>query len=206
MLYKNIHDGMLWNESEATGGEASGDDAGGKYEPSTIEDAQKIIGALTKRLEERDAKIAKLAERFDEADARMKAMEQAQRQRLEESGNYAEIAKRYQTELESLKPVAERAQSLEAIIRESNETRLAGIPETYRNLVPTDYAPEKLQAWLNANEPLLKRTPPPSLDAGAGANTPPSDSVRLTAEQKATAKKFGLTDEEYAAQMRRNSQ
>lgn len=207
MLYNNIWGGMLWNESEATGGDADSGDAGdSKYNPASLDDAQKIIEALTKRLSERDAKIEKLAGTMSETEARIKAMEDAQRKRLEETGNYAEVAKRYQSELESLKPIAERAQSLEAIIRESNEARLGAIPESYRNLVPTDYAPEKLQAWLNANESLLKRAPAPSLDAGAGANSAPSDSVRLTAEQKALAKRFGLSEDEYAAQLRRNSQ
>lgn len=202
MLYRQIaHGGMLWDGGEPTGGDES--QADGKYNPTTLDDAQKIIEALVKRVAERDAKRTEAQARATDLEARLKALEDAQRQALEETGNHAELAKRYQTELEALKPRATRAEALEAVIRDSNEARLATIPEDVRGLVPTDYPPEKLQAWLNANASILTKPLAPRLDGGAGGSREASgEVVRLTDEQRRIARSMGISDDEMIEQIK----
>lgn len=175
----------------------------GKYNPDDLESARKIISALEKRLGERDETITGLKSQVSQFAERMTAIEQAQKQRLEEQGNFKELSQKYLAELEGLKPVAERAQALESIIRESNEARLGKIPEQQRGLVPVDYPPERLQAWLNANEALLMKAPAPDYNAGAGAEGGGVAKTQLTEEQRATAKRFGMTEEQYAERLQR---
>lgn len=175
----------------------------GKYNPPDLKEAMKVIVSLEKRLGERDETIQTLKGQVSEFSERMSAIEQAQQRRLEEQGNYQELAKKYQTDLESLKPMAQRAEALEAIIRESNEARLGKIPEQQRGLVPVDYPPERLQAWLNANEALLMKAPAPDYNAGAGAEGGGVAKTQLTEEQRATAKRFGMTEEQYAERLQR---
>lgn len=172
----------------------------GRYTFSTVDEAAKIIEALSKRVDEQKASAAKYAETSRELSDRLRAIESAQQKRLEEQGNYAEIAKQRAAEVESLKPAAERAVALEAIIRESNEEAIKRVPESMRSMIPTDYAPEKLQRWLAMNTALLTKTPPPDFGAGAGTSGG-SKATPLTDEQRQMAKRFGMTEEQYAKQL-----
>lgn len=183
------------DETNQQGGE-------GKYNPATVEEAQRIIAALEKRLGERDATIEQQRTSIGTLNERITAIEAANRKKLEEQGNFSELRTQLQAEIEALKPTAERAAALERIIRESNEARVKNVPEQYRGMIPADYAPEKLQAWLNANEALLSKQPAPSFDAGAGAGGAPAASS-LTPEQKAMAKRFGLKEEDVQAEIKR---
>lgn len=141
----------------------SGNKPDGKYNPSTLEDALKIIGALSKRVEERESEANRYKSERDTLTA-------AQRKQLEDDGKFKQIAEQQAVDLARLKPLEERAAALEKIIRESNEARIKAVPDQYRNMIPTDYPPEKLQTWLNANEALLVKPPAPNYDGGAGAN------------------------------------
>lgn len=170
--------------------------------PSSMEEALNYISALEKRVAEQKERASKYYSETKSLSERLSAIEEGTRKRLEEEGNFRELAQKRAADLESLKPLAERAQALEAIIRESNEARVKAVPENMRNLIPMDYAPEKLQAWLNANEALLRRSPAPDFDAGAGGSGG-SASTKLTEEQRAMAKRFGLTEEQYIAQLRK---
>jgi len=117
--------------------------------------------------------------------------------RLAEEGKWKELAETRFSELSKLQPYQERAETLEGIIRKSNETRIARIREELRGLVPTEYAPEKLSSWLDTNWERLTTKPAPDLDAGAGGSggTTP---VRLTEEERQMAARFGMTPEQYA--------
>jgi len=180
-----------------------GDDQQSKYNPEDLDSARKIISALEKRLGERDETITGLKSQVSEFAERMSAIEQAQKTRLEEQGNYQELARKYQADLEAVRPVAERAQALEAIIRDSNEARVQRIPEQQRGLIPVDYPPERLQAWLNANEALLVRPPAPDYNAGAGANGESVPSKTLSDAERRMAKLIGVTDAEFLAEKQR---
>ncbi|GIL09286.1 MAG: hypothetical protein BroJett033_7970 [Chloroflexota bacterium] len=187
-----------WFDDEGREGQQQGES---KYNPATVEDANKIIEALQKRVGERDATIEQLRTSASALSERITAIEAATRKKLEEQGNYQEVRAQLQAEIEALKPSAERAAALEQIIRESNEARIGRVPEAVRSMIPMDYAPERLQAWLNANEGLLLRKPAPNYDAGAGAGSngsggrPPD----LTAEELNMAKRMKMTPEQYQA-------
>lgn len=179
---------------------AEGDDAGdqqnnqqggleSKYKPETLEAAQKIIAALEKRIGERDATIQQLQTSTASLDQQIKVIQEANRKKLEEQGDFSAVKTDLLAQIENLKPTAERAQALEKIIRDSNETRIKAVPEQIRTMIPTDYPPERLQAWLNANENLLSKQPPPNFDAGAGAggNGGKGDVVKVTDVDKRQA-------------------
>jgi hypothetical protein len=176
-------------QQQDAGRDAGQQSASNKYNPSTLDDATKIIAALQKRLEERDSELGG-------AKQRLTAFEQAQQKALEEQGNYKTLADQRAAELERLKPAAERMATLEQIIRQSNEERVKQIPETMRGLVPSDYAPERLQEWLNKNAAMLTKQPAPNFDAGAGGSGGRS-AASLTPEEIQAAKMAGISQEEF---------
>lgn len=177
---------------QSNGQQDSGNKPDGKYNPSTLEDAMRIIGALAKRVEEREAEAQRYKGERDNLTA-------AQRKQLEEDGKFRTIAEQQAVDLARLKPIEERAATLEKIIRDSNEARVKNVPDQFKNMIPLEYAPEKLQAWLNANESLLTKPPAPNYDAGAGGSGGGSGTPKLTAEEIDIAKRSGLTPEQYAA-------
>lgn len=164
----------------------------GGYAPKDLDEAHKVLGALEKRLGEREATIQSLNER-------LAAIEKAQRKKLEEEGNYRELLKQTQAEAEQLRMQAERASELESIIRKGNEERLKRLPEKWRQALPVDdLSPERLQVWLDNTEPLLTAPPPPDYDAGAGGGGR-SPSPQLTAQELELAQKGGMTPAEWVA-------
>jgi hypothetical protein len=169
---------------------------GSKYNPETVDDAKKIIEALEKRLAERDADNQKLKGEIGDYGKRLKAIEDGQKAQLEEQGNYKAIATRYEADLAVLKPAAERATALEAVIRQNNEAAIARIPEARRGLIPMDYAPEKLQSWLANNTALLMREPAPDFNAGEGGDGG-KPAPKLNEEEKSLAKQWGMSEEDY---------
>lgn len=186
--------------ADGDGQQGQGQDQGqgeGGYNPATLEDAQKIIKALQKRVgdkeREKDEAVQAANQRAADADAERK-------KKLAEEGNYKALADQATAEAESLRGYRDRAASLEQVIRDSNDSRIKTLPESARDLVPVDYAPEKLQAWLNKNMSLLTKPAPPNFDAGAGSGSGGSGSrdIELSAEEKALAAATGMTIEQYA--------
>lgn len=171
-------------------------DGSGKYNPKDLDEANKIIQSLVKRLDERDAAHEAYKQQTED---RLNAIEKDRRKKLEEEGNYKELLNQATGELESMKAYKDRAASLEQIIREGNETLIQRIPEDRQGIVPVDYPPEKLRAWLDKNVPLLTKQPPPDYDAGAGGGSRGNGKTELSAAEKAVQERFGLTDEEVIA-------
>lgn len=166
-------------------------DQGTQSGASAIVDKDKYIEALNKRLAERDDELKRFKTQLNEVTA-------GQRKQLEEQGNFRALAEQHAAEVARLKPIEERAATLEKIIRESNDARIKNVPEQMRDLIPSDYPPEKLQTWLNANESKLVQPPPPRYDAGAGANGSTAPNVNsLTAEEKQVAQMMNMTPEQY---------
>lgn len=164
----------------------------GGYQFASLDEAASIIGALSKRVGERDDKINNLSERLSEIEA-------ARKKQLEQSGNFEQIAKERMAELDALKPVAERAKALEDVIRQSNERRIEELPENWRSAVPTEYPPEKLQQWLNENQNLLTKPTAPDSNAGAGRGGGRSGQTQqpLTDEERQIAARMGISEENY---------
>lgn len=131
------------------------------------------------------------------------AARQREQARLAEEGKWKELAEQRAQSLAEVEPYKERAQTLEALIRESNAKRLEQVREDMRGLIPADYAPEKLSSWLDANWHNLMNRPAPSTDAGAGA-VGGGKSVQLSPEQKQMAKMMGMTEEQYIAALQKS--
>lgn len=118
-----------------------------------------------------------------------------EQERLIAEGKWKELADARAAELAQLQPYQTRATELEAIIKAQNEARVKQIPEELRSAVP-DYAPERLSSWLDANFAKLVRPVAPNLDAGAGVGG--VHGTQLTDDQRAIARRMGMTDEQYA--------
>ena len=139
----------------------------------------------------------------DEAAARRVALKkheeesrQREQQRLAEQGQWRELAESRAKELNDLQPYRERAESLESMLRDSNKRRIEQIPEDMRALVPTEYTPEKLASWLDANISRLTKPIAPRLDGGATGGS--GNTVTLTDEEKQVARATGMSLEDYA--------
>jgi hypothetical protein len=157
--------------------------------------AQKRFADLEARLSDVNKESASRRHRLNELETTLKGLSESQQKRLAEQGNYEELARQRAAEVETLKPYEERAKSLEGIIRASNEARVGQVREDLRALVPGDYAPEKLATWLDANWQRLTAKIAPDLDAGAGAAS--RKAANLSEDERATARRFGMTDEQY---------
>lgn len=199
----SVRQRRVWQDDSGgeDSGQQSGDADGGEDSGGgdKIEDPVAYAKALEKRLNERDAELNRWKDQAKSLTDRVSAMEAANKKRLEQSGNHEELLKQTEAELEQLKPVAERATALEKVIRESNQARIERIPETMRGLVPTDYAPEKLQAWLNANEAALTKPPAPNYDAGAGSGSGGNGvKPKLSADEREVISAFDIDPDTFA--------
>lgn len=123
-----------------------------------------------------------------EYEQRIQEVSQADQARLAEQGQWKTLAEQRQQELAKLKPYQERAESLEGMIRKSNEVRISRVREDMRPLIPTDYPPERLSEWLDANLERLNTRPAPDIDAGAGGGSGKgASSVQVTDEDRRAA-------------------
>lgn len=188
-----------WYEGEGNE-QGNGQNAGdGKYNPASLEDANKIIQSLVKRLDERDAAFEAYRKEHSE---KLAAVERERRKKLEEEGNYKELLAQTTAELTSLKAYQERAAALEEVIRAGNKALIDRIPEDRRGMVTRlaeKLPPEELRVWLDENLSLLMKVPAPELDAGAGSSGGSGASTpKLTDEEKRMAAAAGMSEKEYA--------
>lgn len=175
-------------------------DAGGRDDVQNLEQAQKLIVSLEKRLGERDERISSLSERLS-------AIEADRKKTLAEQGNYQQLLNEAQSQIESLKGVQSRMTTLEDVIREGNKALIERIPEQMRGVVPTTLPPEALNEWLNKSVPMLSKPPAPKYNAGEGAGAPTGQASELTAEERSLAQQFGLTEDDVrAAKQQLNSE
>lgn len=173
----------------SNGGEPNSDNM-----PTTLEDALGELKTLRERLSEVNSESAQRRHQLKTMQEQIEALRGAQHKQLEESGNYQALYQQTNEKLAALAPKAERAEQLDALIRESNERRVAQVREDLRPLIPADYTPEKLAAWLDSNISRLTAPAAPDLDAGVrGSSVKP----QLSEAERAIARRFGMTDEAY---------
>lgn len=146
------------------------------------------------RLDKRD-----LRQEVSELKGKMTTLEESRKTYLERQGNFEELSREQEQELAELRLKAEKADRLEQSVKESNEKRIAKIPENMRSLVP-EASPESTSAWLDTNETKLTAPPIPDLDGGAGGRGKGGRSTaKLSADEKKMAAAVGMTEDEYAA-------
>lgn len=181
-------------DSQGDGGQGNG-----RYNPPNLEEANRIIQSLLKRLDERDAAFEAFKKQSDE---RLSAIDRERKKKLEEEGNFKALLDQANAELTSLKAYQERARSLEDVIRDGNKTLIERIPEDRRGMVTRlaeKLPPEELRAWLDENLALLVKQPAPDFDAGAGAGGGSgAQPVKLTEEEKMLATAAGMSEKDYA--------
>lgn len=164
----------------------------GTQQPGRLEDLPEAAQKMIKELRQEAASYR----------VELRKLQEAQQQRLAESGNFKELAEQRAAELAALQPFKEQAETLEKMIRESNTSRINSVREDMRALTPVDYSPAQLAKWLDANLTRLTTPPAPNIDAGAGQGGGTAV-VRLTDEQKQMAARFGMTEAQYVESLKR---
>jgi hypothetical protein len=175
-------------EPPSSGGE---DKEQPKSQPGNIGELEPWVQQLIKDLR-KEAGDYRMAKKRAEDE---KAAEETKR--LAEQGKWKELADQRQVELDALKPVQDRLAALEAQLQATNEARIKTIPEAFRTVIPTDYAPERLAGWLDANIGKLTQQPAPNTDAGARGDSKPT-AMKLTAEEEQMARAMGVSNDAYA--------
>ena len=128
-------------------------------------------------------------------------MTEREKQELAEQEKWQELAQKNEARVKELEPVAERYEAMLERLQESNKKRIDALPEAMRSLVPEYDDPSKLAAWLDANADKLRKPQAPSLNGGAGGGDRPGSNVVLNEQQRAMARKLGVTDEDYAKRL-----
>lgn len=148
--------------------------------------------------------------RFDEINGELKklraeldAREKAERERTEkvllEQARFQELAEKRGAELAEANAKASKAEAYEAAVNRLLEAELASLPEEVKELVPSEYSPDKQIDWIAKNKAKLMKPSAPNIGAGGlGAGAPNDPVSSLTAEELAVAKAFGVKPEEYA--------
>lgn len=171
-----------------------------QYNPADLDEANKIIRALVKRVDERDATIQTQQGQIDELKQRMDNIDSDRKKKLADEGKFQDLLKEREQELESFRPYKDEAEALRQVIQAGNEKLIAQIPEDRRSIVP-DLTPVKLREWLDTNLSLLTRQAAPDFDAGAGAGSGKGNGsapVQLTDAEKQMARSANMSDEQYA--------
>jgi hypothetical protein len=128
-----------------------------------------------------------------------KSSKEAEEKRLEEQENWRELAQKRLEEIESLKPKASVAEEQEKSLQELLKSQIDEIPEDMQSLIPEQLTTLQKLDWLSVNKAKLLKPTAPDIGAGKrGAGSGNLAGVELTAEEKATAKTFGYSEEEYA--------
>lgn len=177
------------------------EDDGGKYKVTSVESGQKLVEALLKRLNERDATIDEIRKQHTTTQQQVETLVNAQKKKLQEDGDFRTIAQQLEAQVATLSPAAELAKELDASLRNILEARIKTLPEVSQKAIAAmGLPPHKTLAWIEAHGDMLKLPPPPDFDAGknggkgAGSSTP-----TISAEEAEAAKMMGLTPEQYIA-------
>ena len=141
---------------------------------------------------------AKLADEKKRADALEKAAIDKEEQALKDDKKYKELYEKSVGTINKLKPQADALEAAEETLNKVLEAQIAQIPEDKRGLIPTYGTTEERLAYIGANGDLLRKADAFDIGASSKGGKKQKDSVVLTEEQKAMAKKTGVPEEQYA--------
>jgi len=131
-------------------------------------------------------------EQLAEAKRQLQASQEAT---LAEQQKWQELAEQRQQKISELEPVKAQVDGYKQAVEATVARLVESLPEPMRDLVP-DLDPVKKLDWLNKALPQLTKPKAPNLDAGVrGDDVHP---VTMTDEERAVARKAGMSDEEYA--------
>jgi len=140
----------------------------------------------------------KLKDEKMRADALEKAAIDKEEQALKDDKKYKELYEKSLAQVNKLKPQAEALEAAEETLSSVLEAQIAQIPEDKRGLIPTYGTTEERLAYIGANGDLLRKADAFDIGASSKGGKKQKDSVVLTEEQKAMAKKTGVPEDEYA--------
>ena len=135
-------------------------------------------------------KVRKEAAKYrTELRAIQQQVEADKRKQLEAQGNWQSLYEQAKADLAAREQEVESASAYKQAFEAVLQNRINAIPEANRALIPTDYEPIKLSAWLDANWERLGARRAPNLDAGAGgqsssSNAPKLDPIKLDLARK----------------------
>lgn len=146
--------------------------------------------------------------RFDEVNNRLKSLEKerenerkaarkAEEKRLAEQEDWKTLHEQAAQRLAEIEPKAEFAEKAEEALQNYLKAEIDTLPEQYRDIVPDDLSTIGKLNWLAKNKAKFMKASPVDLGAGKRGVEGGGD-VELTAEEMATAEKFGMKPEEYA--------
>ncbi|MCP5016862.1 MAG: hypothetical protein GY938_16580 [Ketobacter sp.] len=121
------------------------------------------------RFDEINDRLKALVEEQDKA---QKASAKADEERMIEQNKFKELYEQTLAQVNTLKPVEEKYNTYLESAKTANATRIEGLPDEIKAIVPAYDNPLELSAWLDKSLPLIDSTKPktPNLNAGAGGN------------------------------------
>lgn len=125
------------------------------------------------------------------------ARAEQERKRLADEKKYEELSRNLESELNGLKPRAQRAEAMETYLTNAVKTRIGQIPEAFRDLVPDYDDPLKTIEWLDKNQTKLQQQRAPDMGAGQGGSGG-GGSTTLTDEERQMAQRLGVSPADYA--------
>lgn len=126
-----------------------------------------------------------------------KAQKESEEKRMIEQQKYQELAETRQKEIEALRPKAAIAEESEKTLTSVLTVQISEIPESLRQLVPDQLTTIQKLEWIAKNKAVLLKPKGPDLGGGRQGGSAPS-TADLAPEEIETAKRYGMTPEEYA--------
>lgn len=163
-------------------------------EPNTSDNGTQEHMIPKSRLDDEINKRKELEKRLSVIEA---ANTEAEEKRLKDNEQYKELADKYQLENEKLKPLADVAEAQEKTLQDYLAAQIEELPEDARSMVPEDYSTLQKLRWLSDNKVKLMKPVGPDIGAGERGGSQ-EKTVALTQEQKAIAKKTGVSEADYA--------
>jgi hypothetical protein len=152
------------------------------------------------RLDEEIQKRKDLEKRLS---AMEKAGHEAETKRLKEAEDYKALYEKTAAELSDAKPKAEKLEAYETTLKETLASAIEEIPADRRGLIPDELSTEAQLRWISRNRALLAKSPTFDIGAGKLGGGNNKKTVELTDDQRIFARKTGVTDEEYAKNLKK---
>lgn len=163
---------------------------------------QALVEAIQKDPAKTAEEIKKLRaeakQRREDAGKAERERAKAEADRLEADKEWQKAADAYKKQVDALLPRAERTEALEQFVADMAQKRLDALPKQYRSLDPKYDDPLKTLQWLEANAATFALPALPNIGAGEQGDRTPQAVAKLTPEEVALAKQFGMTPEQFA--------
>jgi hypothetical protein len=132
-----------------------------------------------------------------------KTAQESEKNRLKDKEDYKKLYEEAEKELATYKPKAEKLETYETIMKDNLAAQLAEIPEERRSLVPSWASVEDQLKYIAQNRALLSKSTAFDIGAGKLGGGNNKKTVELTDDQRIFARNTGVTDEEYAKNLKK---